>query len=461
MPGENHVRIQSEAFRSPCRRFTDREQDSLRGSTRMTPRNLHPRAQQPDASGIHVLGPSPYAYQETQAEQLQSLGLRTAGVAHDFNNLLGVVLGYCTLLRGQTDLADAGRTMIAEIANAAETAQSLARGLLATCGGNPLPPLALDWNQCIRSMKPTLLQVLGSPIEVTERLGKSLALVEARPGELEQILMNLAINARDAMPGGGKLTIETASHGDADCHVRLKVTDTGIGMDAGTQARIFDPFFTTKRQGRGQGQSRGMGLGLSTVCSIVKKCNGTIAVHSNPGCGTTFTIDLPRWQERESLPGKTAGMRLAGDTVRVLLVEDVRPLRELTCRMLEGAGYAVLSAATAREALRLSQTCTARIPLLITDIAMPGLSGFELAQRLAVCRPETRVLFTSGSPLHTLRQTALPSTNRLFLQKPFTREKLLESIDSLLHPSLRSNPERKFSPASAYLAPTSHLQKIR
>jgi CheY-like chemotaxis protein len=323
-----------------------------------------------------------------------------------------------------------------------------------------LQPVALDLNETVTRMETMLNRMIGDHIELVSVLGADLGAIEADPGQVEQVLMNLAINARDAMPEGGKIRIETANIGIDDAYARqypgtvpgqyvmLTVSDAGIGIDPETQSHMFEPFFSTKVSGRGTG------LGLSTVFGIVRQSGGAIAVHSVPGGGTTFKIHFPRCDRAPVVLQQTMAMPLLGGTETILLVDDAVPLRALTRRILEDCGYTVFDSGDPVEALRMAEQHPGPLPLMITDVVMPGFSGFDLAERLAAFRPETRVLYASGysddsnSHLHERGQTYA------FLEKPFTREDLLRKVRGLLDSPLGSAPCLAVSPDSTPLRPT-------
>jgi CheY-like chemotaxis protein len=297
---------------------------------------------------------------------------------------------------------------------------------------------ALDLNSVVTGLEGMLARLLGADVELETKLAADLGVTRADPGQIEQVVVNLAINARDAMPRGGRLRIETANAKlDADfaaAHVgavpgeylMVAVSDDGDGMDDATLARIWEPFFTTKPQGRGTG------LGLSTVYGIVKQTGGSIWAYSEPGRGSTFKVYLPRiWEQAEASNEPAAAPRLVGSET-VLLVEDEDIVRSLVGEMLEGAGYTVISAADAAEAERLAAEHTGSIELLMTDVVMPGMSGPVLAERLLPERPGLRVLFTSGYTEDAITARTALSEGTAFLSKPFTAADLAEKLRSLL-----------------------------
>src|SRR5581483_5269123 len=372
-----------------------------------------------------------------QSQKMEAIGQLAGGVAHDFNNLLGVILGYCELLELRLASDDSQRRMVEQIHNAADHAAALTRQLLAFSRRQVMRPVVLDVNRVVTAMETMLRRLIGEHIEITTSLLPDLGRVKADPSQVEQILMNLAVNARDAMPGGGRLTIETTNvelEDDArqraevtpGSYVMLAISDTGAGMDKETQARIFEPFFTTKRPGQGTG------LGLSTVYGIVKQSAGYIYVYSEPGRGTTFRLYLPRVGEEVEILKREEKLSTHGGTETILLVEDNAPLRELARTMLEGLGYAVLDAGHPSEAIRTAEWHDGPIPLLITDLVMPQINGRVLAKTLTAARPEMKVLYTSGySSVACVEQGELEPGCPL-LEKPFTREALAKRVRDLL-----------------------------
>jgi len=379
-----------------------------------------------------------------QVEKMEAIGQLAGGVAHDFNNLLGVILGYCEVLEEQPDLPESNRKMIVEIHHAGTLAKDLTRHLLAFSRRQVLQPVFIDLNATVNQVGKMLNRLIGDHVELVSVLGRDLGTVKADPSQVEQVLMNLAVNARDAMPHGGKITIATSNveidETYAQLHASIKpgsyvmmtVSDTGLGMDKETQSRIFEPFFSTKEIGKGTG------LGLSTVFGIVKQSAGTIWVYSEPGHGTTFKIYFPRCGEAPVIIQPEISTPLRGGSETILLVEDAAPLRELTRRLLEDCGYTVLDSGDPAEAIRIAGEHKGLLPLMITDVVMPGFSGPVLAERLATTRPETRVLYTSGYVDDSAVQNDVLNPARAFLGKPFTRDDLVrkvrELLDSPIHP---------------------------
>jgi PAS domain S-box-containing protein len=373
-----------------------------------------------------------------QAQKMEAVGQLAGGLAHDFNNLLGVILGYCEILGDQPEIAEPSRKMISEIHNAGTTGKILTQRLLAFSRRQVLQPVVLDVNASVNHTTVMLDRLIGGNVELVSVLQKDLGAIEADPTQIEQVLMNLVINARDAMPNGGKVSIETANVDVDDFHaqqhpkvargryVLLTVTDTGTGMDLETQSHIFEPFFSTKAPGSGTG------LGLSTVFGIVKDSGGTIGVYSEPGHGTTFRIYFPRCDKAPVVPQPDKARPLRGGTETILLVDDCKPLRMLTKMLLEPLGYTVLSCGDSGEAFRVAGEHSGTLPLLITDVVMPGLSGPMLADKVASIRPDTKVLFTSGYTADEFDRNGAPGTERAFLTKPFSRDDLVRKVREVL-----------------------------
>lgn len=374
-----------------------------------------------------------------QAQKMEAIGQLAGGLAHDFNNLLGVILGYCQILEGQEALSPSVRSMIHEIHNAGTSAKTLTQHLLAFSRRQVMEPVTLDLNVTVARMETMLNRLIGDDIHLASDLAADLGTIKADPGQIEQLLMNLAINARDAMPGGGKISVKTSNiqidetyarqhPASPDCgnYILLSVSDTGIGMDAETQSHIFEPFFTTKPLGQGTG------LGLSTVFGIVRQSGGMISVYSEPSAGATFRVYFPRSDEAVTVAPSGAVNEICGGTETILLVDDATPLRELTRRLLVDCGYTVLDSGDPAEALRMATEFPGPLPLMITDIIMPGFSGSVLAERLALLRPETKVLFASGYCNHALTWRGVRGQDYALLEKPFSRDELLKKVRALL-----------------------------
>jgi nitrogen-specific signal transduction histidine kinase/CheY-like chemotaxis protein len=373
------------------------------------------------------------------AEKMEAVGHLAGGVAHDFNNILTVILGYSAMLLRRLSPAEPIHQDIDQIRIAGERAQDLTRQLLAFSRRQVLVPRVLLLDTVVRRMEPMLRRLLGEDIELA--IPTSMAAVHPTrvdPGQIEQVLLNLAVNARDSMPRGGKLTIETQDVTlDADYarahpdvvpgpHVMLSVSDTGAGMDPATQARIFEPFFTTKPAGQGTG------LGLATVYGIVKQSGGSIWVYSEPGKGTTLKVYLPRAIDGtlDTLTVDEPAPERGSETV--LLVEDEEQVRGLLGAVLSDAGYHVLSASNAGEAVLICEQHGATIHLLLTDVVMPRLSGRQLAARLATMRPDMRVLFMSGYTDNVIVHHGVLDSDVHFLQKPITPVALLHKVRQVL-----------------------------
>jgi CheY-like chemotaxis protein len=365
---------------------------------------------------------------------MEAIGTLAAGVAHDFNNLLTVVTGYCSFIQEQLSPTDAIYHEISEINRAGERASTLTRQLLAFSRKQIFQPKVLSLNHIVGEMERMLRRLIGADIELVTQLDPDLRHVKADPGQMEQVIMNLAVNARDAMPKGGKLTIGTSNDVldsqaagqqrpvTPGAYAVLTVADTGGGMDAETQTRIFEPFFTTKEAGKGTG------LGLSTVHGIVEHSGGMIQVQSEPGHGTTFKVYFPHTEAAPESAGLSSLTAPARGSETILLVEDEDGVRALECRVLEKRGYTVLRASNGDEALRISGRHAGEIDLLITDVVMPFMSGSDLAERLTAIRPNIRVLFTSG---YTSLQSAL-MRDAEFLSKPFESHALARKVREVL-----------------------------
>ena len=366
-----------------------------------------------------------------QAQKMEAVGLLAGGIAHDFNNLLTVITAYGQLLRVEFADGDERREEVEEVLKAAARGAELTRQLLAFGRKQVLRPRVVDVNGVVAGVRPMLARLLGADATLDTRLAPSLSRVEADPGQLEQVLLNLTANAGDAMPGGGRVTIETSDvELDAAAvralpglapgrYVLVSVSDTGVGMDEATRLRVFEPFFTTK------GTGKGSGLGLATVYGIVKQSGGAVTVRSAPGEGTTFEIYLPR-AAREG--GRDAGAAPPAPAARptVLLVDDDDAVRSSARRALEGGGYEVLEAAHGAQALDVFAEHGGRVRLLVTDVVMPGLGGHALAERLRAQRAGLPVLFMSGYAVPD-EPGGGPAVAPL-LAKPFTAEELLAAV---------------------------------
>jgi len=374
-----------------------------------------------------------------QAQKMEVMGRLAGGVAHDFNNILTVISGYSEMLLSGMKAEDLAYRKVDIIRKAAEQAATLTHQLLAFSRRQVLQPRVLDLNETIGGMRTMLSRLIGEDVVFEALLGEGLGNVMADPGQIAQVIMNLAINARDAMPGGGKLTIETCNieldEAYADSHVALvpgsyvcmAVSDTGCGMDAETRKRIFEPFFTTKEAGKGTG------LGLSMVYGIVKQSGGNIWVYSEPGKGTTFKIYLPRISGKVELAGKQAVMAFdSRGTETILVVEDQSEVRELVCEILKSKGYRVLEASCGEEAQAVSGRHLDTVHLLATDLVMPGMGGKELVESLGGKRPAMKVLFMSGYTERATFQASILGKGESFIQKPFGPEALARKVRETL-----------------------------
>jgi two-component system cell cycle sensor histidine kinase/response regulator CckA len=375
-----------------------------------------------------------------QARRMEAVGRLAGGIAHDFNNLLTIIKGYTELALGRAKVQPELRTDIERIEDASERAAGLVRQLLAFSRRQVLQPKVLDLNSIVVGLDKLLRRLMDEDIEMVTLAGRSVGTIKADPGQIEQVIMNLVVNARDAMPDGGRLTIETADV-DLDAsyardhasvrpghYVMLVVSDTGIGMSADTVAHIFEPFYTTKESGRGTG------LGLSTVYGIVKQSGGYIWVYSEPGKGSAFKVYLPRVDEPVEAPAAAGTARAANrkGTETVLLVEDDPQVRELTRTVLVAQGYFIIEAAGPEDAERIVENERAEIHLLLTDVIMPGMSGRELAKRLTARLPRMRVLYMSGYTYNIIAHGGNLEAGVAFLQKPFTPSALVEKVREVL-----------------------------
>ncbi len=375
-----------------------------------------------------------------QAQKMEAVGRLSGGVAHDFNNLLGVIIGYGEIVQEGTAADSALRPCVDEMLKAGHRAAGLTRQLLAFSRQQVMDPRILDLNAVVKDMEKMLKRLIGEDIQLKTDLDPVLVRVKADQGQIEQVILNLAVNARDAMPNGGELKLQTSNfHMDEEFvsrypypvlvgdYVLLTVTDDGVGMDAATRARVFEPFFTTKEKGKGTG------LGLSMVYGVVKQSGGYIDVASDLGAGAIFKIYLPK-AEVMSDPQKQASEApvLLHGTETVLLVEDEVSLRKLSRNLLELCGYDVLEAGSGSEALKISQDCKKPIHLLLTDVVMPGISGRVLADHLLEQRRGIRVVYMSGYTGQTVGQHGVLAEGSFFLPKPFTREALARKIREAL-----------------------------
>ena len=370
-----------------------------------------------------------------QAQRMESVGRLAGGVAHEANNQMSVVLGAADFILRRNDIPEAVRADVEHVRRAAERTAAVTAQLLAFSRRQVLNPQVLDLNELIRRFEPTLRRLMGEDCAVVLRPGAAAHPVKADPGQLEQVLINLALNARDSMPRGGTLTVETFAATLTEATATLKpgvrvypgaysvlaVTDTGHGMDEETLSHIFEPFFTTK------GVGRGTGLGLSTVYGIVKQSEGYVWAYSEPGQGTTFKIYL-KVSTEPALSGRVEADKPCGSGEVILVVEDEDSVRRIAGRALEDAGFTVREAGSGKQALELLSTIEKRIALVLTDVVMPGMSGKDLAANIAQMSPGTPVLFTSGYTDGEIVRRGLLAPDAAFLQKPFTPDVLVRAV---------------------------------
>jgi CheY-like chemotaxis protein len=364
---------------------------------------------------------------------MEAIGRLAGGIAHDFNNILTAILGYSDLLLEQLPDWDSKKNDALEIKKAGERAQALTQQLLAFSRKQMLRPVVIDLNEVISDMEKMLARLIGEHVRLVTRLDPALERVRLDRGQIEQVILNLAINGRDAMPEGGQLTIRTGKFAPGEIlpktvplgAVMLEVTDTGMGMDKEIRSKVFEPFFTTKEK------EKGTGLGLSTVYGIVKQSGGDIEVESDEE-GTTFRIYFPAAEEPTPLkPDRRPARPQARGAETILLVEDEPAVRSLARRVLQMSGYAVLDASNAGEAMLICQNHSGPIHLLITDVVMPQMSGRQLAQSLSPLRPEMKIIFMSGYADDVL-DGDFPANEVPFLGKPFTADLLLQKVRDVL-----------------------------
>lgn len=377
--------------------------------------------------------------QLVQSSKLESLGRLAGGVAHDFNNLLTVIQSYAEMAQSVLPEGHTARTYVGQILKASEQASNLTNQMLAFARRRIISPQVFNLNELVREAEVFLRRLIPENIRMVTALSPDLWQVHADPTQIEQVILNLAINARDAMPEGGVLTIETANvtldeayvahHAEVQQgdYVLLAVSDTGIGMDERTLARVFEPFFTTKEMGKGTG------LGLSTCYGIVKQAGGSIWVYSEPGKGTTFKVYLPRATEiPTALPERVERRRVEGGNETVLVVEDNDAVREVAVAALQARGYRVLQAANGEEALELVQGLAEPVHLLLTDVIMPGLSGAVLAMKLREIQPQVKVLYTSGYTENVIVHHGVLIEGTAFLPKPYRPAELARRVREVL-----------------------------
>ena len=374
-----------------------------------------------------------------QALKMEAVGQLAGGISHDFNNLLGVINGYSEILLRNRETAGAARSQIQQILKAGQRAASLTQQLLAFSRKQVLQPRVLSLNLVLREVDQTLLHLIGEDIEVRSELDPDLEAVKADPTQMRQVILNFCINARDAMPEGGKITIETANVEVDELlagqhppmkpgrYVRLSVSDTGTGMDKETLSHVFEPFFTTK------GADKGTGLGLATVYGIVKQSGGYVWVYSEPGQGTTFSVYLPpAIEEAEPSEREAEPREIMRGSETILLVEDAAPLRDMTRELLKGSGYTVLEAADSKLAIEIADRYDGDIALLLTDVVLPKVGGPTLAKRLLQRRSGMKVLYMSGYANDAIVDGGVLKPGTAFLQKPFAAKELAKKVRELL-----------------------------
>jgi two-component system cell cycle sensor histidine kinase/response regulator CckA len=373
--------------------------------------------------------------QATHAQKMDAVGRLAGGVAGDFNNVLTVITGYAELLRSELPPSGPLRRFVDEIVYGGERAAALTRHLLAFSGGTTAQPRVLDLSGVVAGMQPMLHRLLGDNIELIVLSSVGLGRVRADASQVEQIIVNLATNSREAMPAGGKLVIETANVDLADegagrnfgvkpgSYVMLAVSDTGTGMEPETRSRLFEPFFTTKEPGKGSG------LGLATAYGAIKQSDGQVTVFSQPGCGTIFEIYLPRLQD---VPAEEARKSLARGSETILLVDDEEGVRKLVHAVLQANGYDVLEAPSGAAALAAYEKNSHKIDMVLTDVVMPQMSGFELVRQLCGRAPALKILFMSGYRDNAPQGAGVDEAQRSFLHKPFTPAALLAKVREVL-----------------------------
>jgi two-component system, cell cycle sensor histidine kinase and response regulator CckA len=374
-----------------------------------------------------------------QSQKMEAVGVLAGGVAHDFNNMLSVIKGYTELSIESLRENDPMRSDLEQIAKAAQRAVSLTSQLLAFSRKQMLQPEVLNLNAVVIDMSTMLRRLIGEDIDLIEVAQPDLGIINADPGQIQQIIMNIAVNARDAMPHGGKFTIETANVDldenycrrhlplKAGPYIMMAISDNGVGMDTATQAHIFEPFFTTKEKGKGTG------LGLSTVYGIVKQSNGSIWVYSEPGQGTTFKIYFPRMEGTVvAYENKNQSEEVLRGGETILVAEDESSVRSLIVRVLRKQGYSVLEALDGIEALQVARNCSGKIDLIVTDVVMPRLRGTELVSQLETIRPGIKALYLSGYTDGAIVHHGMLDSKVEFLQKPFTVERLVRKVREVI-----------------------------
>jgi two-component system, cell cycle sensor histidine kinase and response regulator CckA len=382
-----------------------------------------------------------------QAQKMEAVGRLAGGVAHDFNNLLTVITGYSDLLLTSRDLKDTHRTALEEIRRSAERGGALTHQLLAFSRRQPMASRSVHLNELIMQIEKMLRRLIGEDVELVTIPAAAQDTVTADPGRLEQVIMNLVVNARDAMPNGGKLTIETGTIQlnesfsarqlgvPAGPHVTVSISDTGIGMDEETQSHLFEPFFTTK------GPGRGTGLGLATAYGIIRQSGGAIGMFSQLGSGTTARIYLPLVEDKpQAAPEKTQASAELNGAETILLVEDEARVRKLIVDVLTARGYRVVEATRGEEAIRLCKDHVGEIDLAVVDVVMPEMSGPGVVKQISALRPGTRVLYISGYTDEAIVHHGILESGAAFLQKPFMPNALVRKVREVL--DTRSNTAR-------------------
>lgn len=413
-------------YREP-RRPTDVEQRWIATATHLT------------SIAITLAKQAELQEQLRQAQRMEAVGKLAGGVAHDFNNLLSVIISYSAMIGDSLAANDPLRPDIVEIRRAADRAAELTRQLLAFGRQQVMQPRVLDLPRALAGLEKMLRRIVGEDIVFSLVPAVGVGRIQVDPGQLEQVVMNLVVNARDAMPQGGGLTLTTDNvrldHDYATLHpgviagpyVKLSVTDTGQGMDAATRARVFEPFFTTKEQGKGTG------LGLSTVWGIVSQSGGHVSVQSTAGQGTTFDVYFPSvGAEAEDKLVEPAAPASVSGSETVLVVEDEEQVRNLVCSVLRRSGYTVLEAQNGGEGLLVCEKYPSAVQLLLTDVIMPRMNGRELAERLLLVRPQMKVLFVSGYTENIMVENGVLSRDITLLSKPITPESLLRKVREVL-----------------------------
>jgi two-component system, cell cycle sensor histidine kinase and response regulator CckA len=403
---------------------------------------------------MDVTGRRDLEEQLRQAQKMEAVGMLAGGVAHDFNNLLTIINGYSQLILNNLQKNDPNRHSAEQIMKAGDRAAGLTNQLLAFSRRQVMQPKVLDLNSLVTGLSAMLRRLIGEDIDLRLTLREDLGRVSADPGQIEQVLMNLVVNARDAMPRGGSLTIETANvtldENYAGRHIAVRpgpyvllaVSDTGGGMDEATKSRLFEPFFTTKEPGKGTG------LGLSTVFGIVKQSGGSVQVYSEMGTGSSVKVYLPRIDQKVSLEREGRRKPALKGSETILLVEDDEMVRTLVRETLEREGYKVIDSADPVEAQRISDNYRGRIDLLIADVVMPKLSGRELSRNLTDRRPDLKVLYMSGYTDSAIVNSGILQKEVAFLQKPFTPGQLSAKVREVIEdPKSRVGGEEKLQRA--------------